>query len=350
MYKRIVIKIGTKVISEQDRLLKNALERIVDQVAELRTKGVDVVVVTSGAVATGKGILESSEAGSAPGLVSVFAAVGQVGLMSLYEQLFQKHGLHCAQILVTKGDFRDRDHYSNMKNSFENLLRKKIVPVVNENDAISISKLGFTDNDELAGLIAAQLDADAVVFLTSVDGVVQEGKVVPEIREEDTASFERHVSDTKSAGGRGGMLTKFGIARKLMAQGIAVHIVNGTREGILVDVVDGKATGTKFAPTKKASAVKRRLAYSEGLTMGVAYVDAGAEKVLLSKKSVSLLPVGIKRIEGDFKKGDTIEIRNAKGKKLGFGVAQYGAAEARELLGKKGAHALVHYNYLVIAP
>jgi len=271
-----------------------------------------------------------------------------VGLMTLYERLFQTRALHCAQVLVTKGDFRDKQHYANMKQCFENLLRENIVPVVNENDAISISKLGFTDNDELAGLIAAQLDADAVLFLTSVDGVMQGGAVVPEIREEDTASFERHVSDTKSAGGRGGMLTKFGIARKLMAQGIPVHIVNGTREGILIEIIDGKQAGTRFVPTKKASAIKRRLAYSEGLAVGAVYVDAGAEKILLSKKSASLLPVGIKKIEGEFKKGDTIEIRNEANKKLGFGVAQYDASEAVALIGKKGARALIHYNYLTI--
>ena len=144
------------------------------------------------------------------------------------------------------------------------------------------------------------------------------------------------------------MQTKFAIARRLMAQGIMVHIAKGQVEKVLLQIVGGKSVGTRFVPTKKVSAVKRRLAYSEGLATGSAYVDNGAEKILLSKKSASLLPVGIKKIEGNFKKGDTIEIRNEEGKKLGYGVAQYDAETASALLGKKGAQPLVHYNYLVI--
>lgn len=344
MYKRIVVKIGTKVISEDGRLVESAVERIVDQVVSLRERGVEVIVITSGAVATGKEELPDLERAT----IGVLAAVGQPGLMTIYKRLFGNHGLHCAQILVTKGDFRDRDHYTNMKHTFENLLRENILPIVNENDAISISKLVFTDNDELSGLIASQLDADAVVFLSSVDGVLKEGAVISEIREEDIGSFERHVSDEKSSGGRGGMHTKFSIARRLMAHGVTVHIANGGQKNVLLDLAEGKQTGTRFVPTKKISAVKRRLAYSDGLAVGAVYVDKGAETVLLSKKSSSLLPVGATKIEGDFKKGDTIEIRTEGGKKLGYGVAQYGADEAATLVGKKGARALVHYNYLTI--
>ena len=348
MYKRIVVKIGTKVITENGVLSEQAVERIVDQVAALRKKDIEVVVVTSGAVATGASRVSLTRAHDVQARISVLAAVGQIGLMSLYERLFGERGFQCAQILVTKGDFRDREHYANMKNSFANLLGEKIIPIVNENDAISIGKLGFTDNDELGGLIASQLNVDAVLFLTGVDGVLKDGAVVPEIREEDTVAFEKEVRDTKSDGGRGGMLTKFAIARRLMAHGITVHIVNGKKDQSVIGVVEGKALGTRFVPTKKISAVKRRLAYSEGLAAGTVYVDKGAEKILLAKESASLLPVGIRKIEGDFKKGETIEIRNEGGKKLGFGIAQYDAETAAPLLGKKGAKALVHYNYLVI--
>src|SRR3989344_3708837 len=280
MYKRVVVKIGTKVITENNRLDEGAVAKIVDQVARIMEQSVEVIVVTSGAVATGMGSVGFSSAEKNQARISVLAAVGQIGLMSLYERLFAKHDLRCAQILVTKGDFRDKDHYNNMKSSFENLLRERIVPVVNENDAISISKLGFTDNDELAGLIASQLNVDAVLFLTSVDGVLKNGEVVAEIREEDTPTFEQEVRDTKSDGGRGGMLTKFAIARRLMAHGITVHIVNGKKDQSVIGVVEGKALGTRFVPTKKISAVKRRLAYSEGLAAGPGDVLKGAEKKL----------------------------------------------------------------------
>ena len=348
MYKRIVVKIGTKVITENGRLIEERLRVLVEQVAQLRARGVDVIVVTSGAVATGKGIL-ALEKSDSPATQQVYSAVGQVGLMSRYERLFRAHGLHCAQILVTKGDFRDKEHYANMKSCFENLLREKIVPIVNENDAISIPKLVFTDNDELAGLIGSQLNVDSVVFLTSVEGVLVDGEsTISEIRENDIDEYKQNVRDTKSAGGRGGMQTKFIIAKRLMAQGIPVLIAKGTHENVLLEIADGRAVGTKFVPGAKRSAAKRRLAYSEGLAVGAAYVDEGAAKILVSKQSVSLLPVGITRVEGDFKKGDTIEVRNASGKKLGFGVAQYDVKTALTLLGKKGARALIHYNYLVM--
>ncbi|OGG52394.1 glutamate 5-kinase [Candidatus Kaiserbacteria bacterium RIFCSPLOWO2_12_FULL_53_8] len=348
MYKRLVVKIGTNVISRNDRLAEDVVQDIVNQVVGLRAQGIEVLLITSGAIATGKGLVALHGA-SATAERQVFAAVGQIGLMSLYSKFFDAKGHRCGQVLVTKGDFRDKQHYANMKSCFENLLRENIIPVVNENDAISISKLVFTDNDELAGLIASQLDVDAVIFLSSVNGVLKEEVTIPEIREEDIASFERYVTDTKSTGGRGGMLTKFAIARRLMAHGITVHVVSGKRGHVLIDIVEGKPLGTKFVPTKKISAVKRRLAYSEGLSVGVVYVDAGAEKVLRSGKSNSLLPVGVRKIEGEFKKGDTIEIRNEAGKKLGYGVAQYGADEAGILVGKKGARALIHYNYMVIS-
>jgi glutamate 5-kinase len=274
--------------------------------------------------------------------------------MSRYADLFKEHGLHSAQVLVTKSDFRDRNHYQNMKNCFENLLTEHIVPIVNENDTVATSHLVFTDNDELAGLIASQLSADAVIFLTSIGGVMaSEGddgnRVVPEIRTEDIPLFEKHITEQKSSSGRGGMHTKFGIAKKLMAQGITAHIANGKRDDSVIDIVAGKPLGTKFILTKKLSAVKRRLAYAEGLTAGFIYVNAGAKDVLLSKQSVSLLPVGVTKVEGNFKKGDAIEIRSDDGSRIGFGITQYDAKEADEVKGKKGARALVHYDYLLVS-
>jgi glutamate 5-kinase len=223
---------------------------------------------------------------------------------------------------------------------------------VNENDAIAISELVFSDNDELAGLIASQLDADAVIILTSVDGVmIGEGVktlVVPEVYAETASDIEKYIDASISASGRGGMKTKFGVAKKLMKQGIVTHIVNGTLDRPILDAVDGKPFGTRFVPEKKLSAVKRRLAHAEGFAAGAAYVNSGAEEILLTKKAVSLLPVGVTRIEGSFKKGDVIEVRGDGGKKLGFGVAQYDSAAAKDVLGKKGARALIHCDYLFI--
>lgn len=352
MYKRIVVKIGSGVIAENGTLSEAALKRIADQTIELSKRGIEVVLVSSGAIATGKSLVKLSGADETA-LRQVYAAVGQVGLMSRYTDVFKQRGYHCAQVLVTKSDFRDRMHYQNMKYCFENLLKEGIIPIVNENDTVAISQLVFTDNDELAGLIAAQLSADAVIFLTSIGGVMTvEGddgqRVVPEIRTEDIPLFEKHITAFKSKTGRGGMHTKFAVAKRLMGQGITAHIANGKRDNTVVDIIDGKPLGTKFVSTKKLSAVKRRLAYAEGLTAGFVYVNQGAKDALCSKKSVSLLPVGVTKIEGNFKKGDAVEIRGENGHRIGFGITQYDAKEADEVKGKKSVRALIHYDYLLI--
>jgi glutamate 5-kinase len=269
--------------------------------------------------------------------------------MSLYAALFNEEGCHCAQVLVTKEDFRDREHYLHMKDCFENLLREGVVPIVNENDAIAAPGVAFTDNDELAAFIASELGAEAVIMLSSVDGVLTgEGNAIPQICLADADSFEKCVTAERSPSGRGGMARKFEIAKRLMAQGVATHIVNGARARSITDIVNGDYVGTRFIPDKKLSAPKRRIAHSEGLAAGAVYVNKGAEEVLLSDRSASLLPVGVVRVEGAFRKGDAVEILTEAGKRLGFGIAQYGIEKARELVGKKGARALIHCDYLFI--
>lgn len=354
MYKRVIIKIGSGVLSKEGRFDAQIVEHIVEQIVFLNRIGVKIVLITSGAVATGKGILKLNDKTDTIVQKQVFASVGQVKLMSFYSEIFDKYGYTCAQVLVTKEDFRDRQHYLNMKNCFENLLQNNVIPVVNENDVIAITELIFTDNDELAGLIASQLNADAVIILTGVDGVFDgdpndsKSQVISEIDFAKNLSFEKYITNDKSAVGRGGMHTKFGIAKKLATQGITTHIASGKRQNMIIDLVEGKSVGTKFIPDRKLSATKRRLAYSENLSKGIVYVNKCAEDILLSKKAVSLLPVGIVKVEGVFEKGDVIEIKNEAKKKLGFGIAQYDSQKATDSIGKKKIRALIHYDYMFI--
>ncbi|MES2135270.1 MAG: glutamate 5-kinase [Patescibacteria group bacterium] len=352
MYKRIVIKIGTGVITDAGNLVEGVVRDLVQQVIGLRERGVDTVVVTSGAVAVGRSIVSNLGGSEDSTNRQVYASVGQVGLMSLYAKLFAEHGYASAQVLVTKGDFRDRNHYASMKACFENLLRESIVPIVNENDVIAHHELSFSDNDELAGLVASQINADLVIMLSSVDGILEgtgiDGPVIPEVTLETAESLALHITDAKSQGGRGGMKRKFEIARRLMTQGIEVFVANGKKKNVVIDIAEGRVFGTRFIPDRKISAIKRRLSNSEGLGAGAVYVDERAEEVLMSGEFASLLPVGITKVEGDFKKGDVIEIRNRAKKKIGAGIAQYDAVSATEFLGKKGGRALVHYDYLFI--
>ena len=257
MYKRIVVKVGTKVLSKKDGTLDpRILKHLVEQISALKKKGIQVILVTSGAVGTGRGLLAAKDSSYIP-QKQMFAAVGQVKLMGMYADLFGKHGYLCAQVLVTKEDFRDRQHYVNMKNCFEKLLHESVIPIVNENDVIVVVDLVFTDNDELAGLVAAQLQVDAVVILTSVDGVLVDGQTDPEIGVSNATSVKKHITSEKSVGGRGGMLTKFNVALKLAKQGIITHIVNGKKANSLVDVIAGKRIGTRFSPHRKVISRKR---------------------------------------------------------------------------------------------
>jgi glutamate 5-kinase len=356
MYKRIVVKIGTKVLSHEDgRIDESVLENIAEQICDLKKNGIEIVLVTSGAVGSGRSILKRTNQLETVADKQVFAAVGQVKLMETYAILFEKRGYRCAQVLVTKEDFRDRNHYQNMQRCFSNLFRDGVVPIVNENDVVAIKELVFTDNDELAGLIAAQLKADAVVILTSVEGIVDgnpndpASKIIPEIDFKNIATVQKYITREKTVVGRGGMMTKFAVAKKLISSGIAVFIARGTRENVLCDIVGGCVVGTRFVPLKKTSSIKRRLAYADGLTMGAVAVNRCASDMLISKeRAMSILPIGVTKIEGDFKKGDVIEIRDVHNKKIGFGVSSYDSDFVKEMAGKKSGRPVVHYDALFI--
>ncbi len=245
---KIIIKIGTKVLSKEDGTLDiEFLTRIVDQIVGLRFTGVEAVLVTSGAVGAGRSLISMPSVHSETQKKQVYAAVGQVHLMTTYSQLFAARGYHCAQVLATKEDFRDDEHYRNMQNCFEALLLDNLIPIVNENDVVATTELMFTDNDELAGLVAKQIKADCLVILTGTDGILDAtGKTVRIVDSKNIEEIAGYINPDKSKGGRGGMLSKFSVAKELAQQGVTVRIVNGRRANVLRDVFTGVETGTKF--------------------------------------------------------------------------------------------------------
>ncbi len=351
--KRIVVKVGTHVITADNGLLnEKRIEHIAFQIADLKKKGIDVILVSSGAVATGKSLIQLSDKTNPIIKRQVLASVGQIDLMHTYAIIFENFNYFCAQILATKEDFRDRQHYLNMKNCFEGLLHDKIIPIVNENDVVSVSELMFTDNDELAGMISSMLNVDALIILTNVDGVFDKNPNEPGanlIKEIDpkTTTFQNYISDTKTTFGRGGMVTKSQIANKLSLLGITTYIANGAKENVLINITKGINAGTKFIAHKNVSSVKKWIAHGKGYEKGSVQINEGAEKVLTDKVS-SLLPIGIIKIDGDFEKGDIIEVKNEKGERIGLGKAEYSSKTAEEYLGKQGKKALIHYNYLFL--
>jgi glutamate 5-kinase len=352
--KRIVVKIGSNVLAKNNEGLDiNRIEQLTQQISSLHKNGIEVIMITSGAVASGRSLIELPVKMDVVSQRQILASVGQVKLLNIYAGLFGKEGLLCAQVLVTKEDFRDREHYLNMKNCITALLQQNVIPVINENDVISVTELMFTDNDELAGLVSSMADADKLIILSNIDGIYNgspadpASSVIPVIEYGD-AAFANFITTEKSNFGRGGMMTKSSMAHKVAGLGIPVQIANGKKDNILLEIMGEKQTGTLFKPKKNASSVKKWVAHSEGFVKGTVLIDTGAEKALLSSKPTSLLPVGVIKIEGDFKKGDLLKICNKNGKQLGVGRAQYNAETAHKLMSRKNEKALVHYDYLFL--
>ncbi|MBV5329247.1 MAG: glutamate 5-kinase [Chlorobium sp.] len=354
LYKKIVVKVGTNVITDKHGDLDlDILKKLTTQIALLQKEGVQIILVSSGAVGAGRSIVKLPETLSPVATRQVLAATGQIKLINTYNTLFLEQGLVSAQILVTKSDFRDRQHYLNMRTCFTSLLQQHIIPVVNENDAVSVTELMFTDNDELSGLIASMMHVEGYIILSHVDGLFDlkngTGKLITEI-DPATKHFNQHIIPGKSEFGRGGMLTKCHIAHKLSQLGVTVHIANGKTPGILLSLLRGEKAGTKFLARKKpVLGPKLWVAHSEGLEKGAVIVNEGAEKVLSdSDRANSLLPVGIDSVQGTFKKGDIIKILGTNKKVIGYGMAQYGSEKTRTLMGQQDQKPLIHYDYLYI--
>ncbi len=357
LYNKIVVKVGSNVLTNDQGMLNvSRMAHIVDQITELRKLGLQVILVTSGAVAAGRAEVELKRKLDPVSSRQLWSAVGQVKLINQYADLFRSNDITCAQVLTTKENFSDRLHYLNMRNCMTTLLDNGVVPVVNENDTISVTELMFTDNDELSGLIASMMDMEALVILTNVNGVYTgspenpESKLVATINHGETMNIEA-VSGKKSNFGRGGMLTKFHIASKLASQGVSVHIANGMKDHILVDLLTSKDAipQTQFIPSKKKSTgVKKWLAHSDDFAKGEVVINNGALDRLLSDHAVSVLLIGIVSVSGFFKEGDIVRVKDAQGNLVGLGKASFSSDEVSKEMGGKVSKPFIHYDYLYL--
>ena len=356
MFKSIIIKIGSNVLTQKDGTLHlQRVSHLVDQIAELHAKSKKVILVTSGAVAAGRSMVRLIRKTDTVSSRQLLSSVGQVKLINTYSDLFHRHGIICGQVLVTKQDFRSREHYLNMKNCLTALWDNGIVPIINENDAVSVTALMFTDNDELAGLLATMMSSEALFILSNVNGIYngdpkEEGTEVIRTLGSSNTDLSKYITATKSDFGRGGMLTKCRIAQKTAATGTSVHIANGTQENILVNLnknPDG-VEHTRFIPGEKNPAVKKWMAYSESFANAEVHINKGAFDALHSPKATSLLLAGVVKMNGDFKKGDLLKVIAENGKVIGIGKAKYDRSKADEHLSDKKYQPLIHYDYLYL--
>ena len=359
---RIAVKIGSNVLTRRDGTLDvTRMSALVDQVAELHKAGVEIILVSSGAVASGRSEIHPAKKLDSVDQRQLFSAVGQAKLINRYYELFREHGIPVGQVLTMKENFATRRHYLNQKNCMTVMLENGVIPIVNENDTISVSELMFTDNDELSGLIASMMDAQVLIILSNIDGIYNGSPADPAsevIREiEHGKDLSSYIQTSKSSFGRGGMLTKTNIARKVADEGITVIIANGKRDNILTDILRNEELRmkneelkyTRFIPSPEpVSSVKKWIAHSEGFAKGELHINECATKILASDKAVSILPIGITDVRGGFEKDDIVRIIDFRGNAVGVGKANCDSAQAREAMGKHGKRPVVHYDYLYI--
>lgn len=355
-YKRIVVKVGSNVLTRPDGMPDvTRMSSLVDQIARLHSEGVQVILVSSGAVASGRGVLRSVGHLDSVSARQLFSAVGQVQLMNRYCDLFGEWGIVCGQVLTTKESLSTRRHYLNQRNCVEAMLAEGVIPIVNENDTISVSELMFTDNDELSGLLCTMMGADALIILSNIDGIYDgdpsesSSQVIRRVGVGQ--SLDQYIQTARSSRGRGGMGTKSRISQKVAAEGIEVIIANGTRPDILTDLVlgDGEVVCTRFEPAAKpTSGVKMWIAHSEGFAKGEVHLNEGASRAILESRAASILPVGVVRVEGDFERDDIVRIFDHRGVAIGVGRTSTDSDTVRGMLGVRGAKPIVHYDYMYI--
>lgn len=283
----------------------------------------------------------------------LFSALGQVKLVGLYYDLFREYGIHIGQVLTMKESFSTRGEYLNQRACMNVMLENGVVPIVNENDTTSVTELMFTDNDELAGLVASMMDADTLVILTNVDGIFNGNPADKNTRVIPMVNYDRDLSEyiqaSKSHFGRGGMMTKANIARKVADEGIKVIIANGQTDNILQQLAERpqQTMHTEFRPNPNPTTqVKKWIAHSESFAKGVVHINEKARTALESDKATSLLLVGVTSIEGDFEEGDIVNVVDPSGTVIAIGRSGYSSEEAKKNIGVHDIKPLIHYDYL----
>ena len=339
--KRLVVKVGSGLISAPGRgLLPDRIGALADELAALAKDGREVVVVSSGAIASGMARLGLTQRPRSIPEKQAAAAVGQSALMWHYEQAFARHGIRVAQVLVTQEDISARPRYLNARNTLQVLLRFRVVPVVNENDTVAVEEIKVGDNDNLAALVAHLVDADLLVILTDVDGLYTgDPRVDPEARRLETVDavteeIERLVWDADGQISVGGMSTKLEAARKVTSSGIPMVIASGRVPGTLRRVLRGEPLGTYFVPRGDRLAGRKRWIAFAVPPQGRLTVDAGARSALV-ERGKSLLPSGVVEVEGEFHAGEVVSLSAADGKEFARGLTNYDAAELRKIQGAK---------------
>ena len=355
-YHRIVVKFGTSLLTGGgDCLDQGIMSSLVNQVAQLHQQGLEFIVVSSGAIASGRYKLGLTKELKGIPLKQVFSSVGQSRLMQVYEQLFGRHNITVAQALLTKADLADRAGYLNARNTLLALLELQVLCIINENDVVAVDEIQeakFGDNDNLSAMVANLVDADLLLILGDIAGLYTADPhceagacLIPQVERVDS-EIERLAASTTSGPGVGGMVTKIEAAKLATASGVTMIIADGREPDIILRLAAGEAIGTRFLPATSKLESRQRWMLSGLSTRGGLVVDDGATQAL-RKQNRSLLAVGIKEVKGRFQRGDTVNIYDPQGSRLGCGITNYSSSDINAI---KGAHSekivtLLGYDY-----
>jgi glutamate 5-kinase len=336
--KRWVIKIGSSLITNEGRGLDTeAIHGWAEQIAKLRGQGKELLLVSSGAVAEGMARLGWTKRPHELHKLQAAAAIGQMGLVQNFESCFKKHDIHTAQVLLTHEDLSNRQRYLNARSTLLTLLSLGSIPVINENDTVATDEIQFGDNDTLAALVANLVEADGLIILTDQKGLYNKDprhNADAELISETNASDTTLMSMAGKGGslGRGGMVTKITAAHRAARSGTTTLITSGSEKNVLLKIADGSASGTLLNPDKEPIAARKQWLANQLKVRGSLQIDQGASKALL-KSGVSLLAVGVTKVNGDFQRGDVVSCLTEDGCEIARGLVNYEATEADRIKG-----------------
>lgn len=363
--KKLVVKIGSSLLVADGKLREKWLKNFAENVAELIEKKIEITIVSSGAIALGRAALKVSDRKLSLEEKQAAAAIGQIQLMSFYRDAFKKFNLNVAQILLTAADCNARDRYINCKNTIETLLKNRVIPIINENDSVAVDEIKIGDNDRLAARVAQMISADAMILFSDIDGlydknpkVEKNARLIPQVFE-ITKEIEMMAQGATSLVGTGGMITKILAAKMLVNSGCDAVITNGTKNNALKNLVAEKENCTIFYSKKKSE--KSRKQWLSGFlnAKGEVVVNQCAALALRSKK-ISLLPIGVIAVRGNFEKGEAVFVKDELGSRVASGISNYSANDVKKILEKKSAEVkkifgssakkeVIHADNLVVA-
>lgn len=364
--KRIVIKVGTSTITYANGKRNfSQIDRLAREISDLQNQGKEMILVTSGAVAVGVDRMGlPGKPKTIPGKQAA-AAVGQGVLMHTYEKFFADYGQIVAQVLITKTEAIDRHRYTNTRNTFMELMRQRVIPIVNENDVVALDELKIGDNDNMSALVAGIVDADLVIILSDVDGLYTanpqthpDAVIVPEVAE-ITPEIEASAGGVGSARGTGGMATKIQAAKVATSSGIHLVIASGTEKNAITRVLQGEELGTLFVSRENRLQFRKRWLAFGAKIAGSIVVDDGCAKAIRKAGGCSILPAGVFAVQGEFLPGSTVSVIDKDAHELARGLVHYSSAELEQIkgcnsgeianiLGHKNFDEVIHRDDLVI--